>query len=151
MPTVTLSSKHQITLPVDMVRSLGLKTGDKLVAELIDDRIVLLPRPESWADYFSGSMKGVYGSTKEEIDRYIAEVRHGWDIDALKDTLALDSELRAVYDVVSSTKALGLGDIREASGVKHADQKLRRLEELQVVKRLEHPEYTAEPHYRRIP
>ena len=28
MPTVTLSSKHQVTLPVDMVRSLGLKTAD---------------------------------------------------------------------------------------------------------------------------
>ena len=43
MATITLSSKHQVTLPVDIVRSLGLKAGDKLVAELIDDRIVLLP------------------------------------------------------------------------------------------------------------
>ena len=151
MPTVTLSSKHQITLPVDMVRSLGLKTGDKLVAELIDDRIVLLPRPESWADYFSGSMKGVYGSSKEEIDRYIAEVRYGWDIDALKDALALDPELSAVYDVVSSTKARRVSEIREASGVEYTTEKLQRLEKLQAVKSLEHEKYKAEPYYRRIP
>ena len=77
--------------------ALGLQAGDKLVAELIGDHIVLLPQPESWVDYFVGSMKGVYGSTREEIDRYIAEVRYGWDIDALKDALALDTELRAVY------------------------------------------------------
>ena len=47
MATVTLSSKHQITLPVDIVRRLGLKAGDKLVAELSDDRIVLLPKHEN--------------------------------------------------------------------------------------------------------
>ena len=151
MATVTLSSKHQVTLPVDIVRTLGLQAGDKLVAELIDDHIVLLPQPESWVDYFVGSMKGVYGSTREEIDRYIAEVRYGWDIDALKDALALDPELRAVYEATSSDEARSVGRIRETTGVKYADQKLQQLEELQAVKRLEHPTSKAEPYYRRIP
>ena len=71
MPRITLSSKNQITLPVDIVRILDLKPGDKLVAELIDDHIVLLPQPESWTDYFGESMRGVYGSTVKEIDKYI--------------------------------------------------------------------------------
>ena len=70
-----------------MVRSLGLKAGDKLVAELIDDRIVLLPRPDSWAEYMIGSLEGVYGSSKEEVDRYIAEVRYGSDGYGLNDAL----------------------------------------------------------------
>ena len=151
MATVTLSSKHQVTLPVEIVRTLGLQAGDKLVAELIDDHIVLLPQPESWVDYFVGSMKGVYGSTREEVDRYIAEVRYGWDIDALKDALALDPELRAVYEATSSDQAQSVSRIRESAGVKYADQKLQKLEELQAVKRLEHPTYKAEPYYRRIP
>ena len=151
MATVTLSSKHQVTLPVDMIRTLGLKAGDKLVAELIDDRIVLLPQPESWADYFIGSVKGVYGSTKEEIDRYIAEVRYGWDIDALKDALSLDDELRAVYEVTSFEKARSVSEIRHESGVRLADPKLQRLDELQAVKRLEHETRKAEPFYRRVP
>ncbi len=150
MATITLSSKHQVTLPVDIVRSLGLKAGDKLVAELIDDRIVLLPQPESWVDYFAGSMKGVYGSTREEIDRYIAEVRHGWDIDALKDALTGDSELRAVYEAVSSEEVRGLSMIREASGVTYAADKLEQLEELQAV-RQPHPGHEAEPRYQRMP
>ncbi|MCH7706493.1 MAG: AbrB/MazE/SpoVT family DNA-binding domain-containing protein [Chloroflexi bacterium] len=151
MSTITLSSKHQITLPADMVRSLKLKPGDKIVAELIDDHIVLLPQPESWVDYFMGSMKGVYGSTKEEIDRYIAEVRYGRDVDALKDALALDQELRALYESTSPTEALSLSQLAESSGVYrgYADQKLSKLEELGAVKRLEHPTYKAQPYYRR--
>ena len=77
MPTVTISSKNRVTLPAAMVRTLGLRAGDKLVAELIDDRIVLLPRPDSWADYMIGSLEGVYGSTKEQVDSYVDEVRYG--------------------------------------------------------------------------
>ena len=73
-----------------MVRSLGLKAGDKLVAELIDDRIVLLPKPDSWAEYMIGSLEGVYGSNKEEVDRYIAEVRYGSDVYGLYDALDRD-------------------------------------------------------------
>ncbi len=106
MATVTLSSKHQVTLPVDMVRSLGLKTGDKLVVELIDDHIVLLPQPESWTDYFRGSLKGVYGSTIEEIDRYIAEERASperqeW-FEQFDDLQATDKKVDAVVDALRS-------------------------------------------------
>jgi AbrB family looped-hinge helix DNA binding protein len=155
MPTITLSSKHQVTLPVDIVRSLGLKAGDKLVAELIDGRVVLLPQPESWTDYFVGSMKGVYGSTKEEIDRYIAEVRYGWDIGALKDALALDPEMRQVYEATSSAEARAVSQIREASGVKYTAQKLDELEELQAINPVERPQVDpqggSERYYRRTP
>ncbi len=150
MPIVTLSSKHQVTLPAEMVRTLGLKPGDKLVVELIGGHIVLLPRPASWADYFAGSLKGVFGSTREEIDRYIAEVRYGGDIDALKDALALDPELRAVYDATSPTEAYPLSEIKKRSKVEHADQKLQKLEEIHAVKRLEQPAPGAEPCYRRV-
>ena len=134
-----------------MVRSLGLKAGDKLVAELVDDRIVLLPRPDSWAEYVTGSLKGVYGSTKEEIDRYIAEVRYGGEIDALKDALALDPELRAVYEATSSGEAREVRMIRETSGVWLTDEKLEKLEHLQAVERLESSEGGTELHYRRMP
>lgn len=77
MAKITLSSKHQITLPADMVRKLGLKPGDKLVADLIDDCIVLLPEPESWTEHFGGIARGVYGSTDKEIDAYIEGERSG--------------------------------------------------------------------------
>ena len=151
MANITLSSKGQVTIPIDILRRLGLKAGDKLIAELIDNRIVLLPQPESWTDYFGGSLKGVYGSTVEEIDRYIAEVRYGWEIDALKDALSVDADLRAVYDATSSEIARGVNEIKKNSRVKLADHQLLRLDELKAVKRVEHPTNKAELHYRRIP
>ena len=79
MPTTTLSSKYQITVPMEIVRSLGLKPGDKLAMEQIEDRIVMLKEPANWVDYFRGSLKGVYGETIEEIDRYVAEERASWE------------------------------------------------------------------------
>ena len=107
MATITLSSKHQVTLPVDMVRSLGLKAGDKLVAELIEDHIVLLPQPESWTDYIRGSMKGVYGSTLEEIDAYIENERHSperWEWkQQVKDLVATDRSVRVVVEVLKNS------------------------------------------------
>ena len=78
MPTVTISSKSQITLPAQIVRELGLHGGDKLTIELIDERIVAVPQPASWVDYIRGSAKGVYGRTIREVDRYVAEERASW-------------------------------------------------------------------------
>ena len=136
MPAITISSKNQVTLPVEIVRSLGLKAGDKLIAELIDDRIVLLPQPASWADYMVGSLSGVYGSTKEEIDRYIEEVRYGPDLYDLNDALDLDPDLRAVYSA-TSFEPRAVHAIQETSGVWHAEEKLDRLTELDAVKRVQ--------------
>ena len=78
MPTVTISSKSQITLPAQIVRELGLHGGDKLAVELIDARIVAVPEPASWTEYMRGSARGLYGRTTKEIDRYVAEERGSW-------------------------------------------------------------------------
>jgi len=77
--TVTLSSKNQITLPVEMVRALGLVPGQRYVIASEEGRIVLYPDKHTTADYFAGSMKGYYGRTKEEIDAYLRDVRAGWE------------------------------------------------------------------------
>jgi bifunctional DNA-binding transcriptional regulator/antitoxin component of YhaV-PrlF toxin-antitoxin module len=78
MPLVTVSSKHQITLPADFVRALGVNAGDKLAMELLDGRIVAVPEPASWVTYLQGSARGVYGSTKPAVDRYVAQERATW-------------------------------------------------------------------------
>ena len=150
MPNITISSKNQVTLPAAMVRSLGLKAGDKLVAELIDDRIVLLPRPDSWAEYMIGSLEGVYGSTKEEVDRYIAEVRYGSDRYGLDDALDRDPDLRAVYAATSPAEPRAVAAIREDSGVYRTDEKLEELAELDAVGRVDGPGAGDEGYYKRL-
>ena len=73
--TVTMSRKHQLTLPADMVRDLGLEPGQKYVIANEEGRIVLYPDKHSRTDYFAGSLGGLYGKTKEDVDAYLAEVR----------------------------------------------------------------------------
>lgn len=78
VPTTTISSKYQITLPARLVRELGLKPGDKLAVETESGRIILHPRPKDWLSYVAGSTPGLYGDTKEEVDAYLREVRGDW-------------------------------------------------------------------------
>ena len=152
MPVVTMTSKNQITLPIDIARRLNVKAGDKLVVELVQDHVVLMPQPGSWADYVVGSVKGVYGTRKEDIDSYINEVRYGDGAEAdeeLLDALNLDEEMRAVFEAVSSAEMSSLVQIRESSGVYLARQKLERLEELKAVERWQNPARESETYYRR--
>ena len=78
MPKTTISSKYQITLPARLVRELGLQPGDKLAVEVEGGCLVLHPRPKDWVSYTAGSLKGVYGETKDDIDAYLKEVRGSW-------------------------------------------------------------------------
>ena len=78
----TLSSKHQVTLPVALVREMELEPGDKLTVQLREGRIVLTrqPRtPEEWVRRFSGALKDVYGESAEEMDEYVRRERESWE------------------------------------------------------------------------
>jgi len=82
----TLSSKHQITLPIAVVRTLGLAPGDKLSVRIEDGHVVLRPQPRDWVAYLAGSMPGYYGRTREEVEAYLAEVRGDWGTYLEEDT-----------------------------------------------------------------
>lgn len=43
--SVKLTSKHQLTVPANVVRKLGLSAGDRLNYEIHNGAIVLKPRP----------------------------------------------------------------------------------------------------------
>ena len=143
MPIVTVSSKHQITLPIEIVRALGVKGGDKLIAECIDSHMVLLPQPESWVDYFTGSVTGTYGRTLKEIDRYITEERQSAERDEWQeefyDLYATDSAVRAVVDAlrlspnhVATTDELGIMVPRDPDNPRRSYVSERRKNKLDV-------------------
>ena len=71
----TISSKNQITLPAHLLRELGLNPGDRLAVAREGERLVLRPRPKDWVRHYAGSMRGVYGQTREEMDAYVRELR----------------------------------------------------------------------------
>jgi bifunctional DNA-binding transcriptional regulator/antitoxin component of YhaV-PrlF toxin-antitoxin module len=79
-----LSSKNQITLPVAMVRALGMKPGEEVDLSIIGDTIFLSRRPrtpQEWVAKFAGSMKVPGWDTPEAIDAYVREERDSWTRD----------------------------------------------------------------------
>ena len=70
---VTLSSKHQIVVPQDARRALGLKPGDKLVVVSLGENVVLMKRPRSYAMSTKGAAKGLYP------EGYLEAERGDWD------------------------------------------------------------------------
>ena len=71
----TISSKNQITLPAHLLRQMGLGAGDRLAVAVEGNRLVLRPRPKDWVAYYGGSLQGLYGQNRQEIDAYVRELR----------------------------------------------------------------------------
>lgn len=68
-----LSSKNQVTLPVDAVRKAGLKPGDELNVAIDEEGRILLTsaKTESVIEEISGCLTGVYGPN------YLEQLRAG--------------------------------------------------------------------------
>lgn len=71
----TISSKNQITLPAQLMRDMGLQPGDRLAVGREGSRLVLRPRPRDWVRHYAGSLGGLYGGGREEIDHYLKDLR----------------------------------------------------------------------------
>jgi bifunctional DNA-binding transcriptional regulator/antitoxin component of YhaV-PrlF toxin-antitoxin module len=55
-----ISSKHQITIPVDALRAAGLATGDRLSAVAVGPGRIVLEREVDPVAQFAGALTGVY-------------------------------------------------------------------------------------------
>ena len=74
--TVRLSAKHQIVIPREVRRQLGLSAGDGLLVEVRDGAILLVPRPRSYAQRLRGLHKEVWRGV--EASAYLKDERKGW-------------------------------------------------------------------------
>ncbi len=54
MLSVKVSSKHQISLPSEARRRLGIEPGDRLTVEVLDDSLVLRHRPARPSERMAG-------------------------------------------------------------------------------------------------
>ncbi len=75
MPTATLTSKGQVTIPTEVRSALGLKQGDRLEFVVQDDGTCLVrPRTRTLHELV-GSVRSERRATLAEIDEAI---RAGW-------------------------------------------------------------------------
>lgn len=74
--TAKLSAKHQIVIPRDIRRQLGLAAGDELLVEVQGHAILLVPRPRSYTKRLRGLHKDVWRGV--DAAAYVREERKGW-------------------------------------------------------------------------
>jgi bifunctional DNA-binding transcriptional regulator/antitoxin component of YhaV-PrlF toxin-antitoxin module len=68
----TISSKNQVTIPVDALLAAGLATGDRVRAVVAGPGRIILERDANVVDQFSGALTGVYPTG------YLDELRGEW-------------------------------------------------------------------------
>jgi AbrB family looped-hinge helix DNA binding protein len=56
----TISSKNQITIPADALRSAGLEVGDRVVAHADGAGRIILEREHDVVEEYAGALTGVY-------------------------------------------------------------------------------------------
>ena len=82
MPEIRMRPKHQVTLPVSIVREAGLETDDKLTVCFINGSIVLTPQrlTQQQDDVLSyaGIFSGAWGNTPEESIQTMQNLRNEW-------------------------------------------------------------------------
>ena len=74
---VRLSRKGQFVIPKEIRKALGVEEGGDLLVTL-DGKRAILTRPEQHAHATRGMLKGTWGKTKREVDRYIDDQRRSW-------------------------------------------------------------------------
>ncbi|MCK4445700.1 MAG: AbrB/MazE/SpoVT family DNA-binding domain-containing protein [Candidatus Marinimicrobia bacterium] len=77
MPIYTkIGKKSQIVIPKNIRNAAGISEGDELIIEVIDDKIVLRQKPDS----YSKKLKGLYKDLWKNIDakEYVKRERESW-------------------------------------------------------------------------
>jgi len=68
-----VSTKNQVTLPVDVLLTAGVRPGDSLIVEAKSAGEIVLRREEDPLEHYYGSLTGVFPPN------YLRDLRDEWD------------------------------------------------------------------------
>ena len=74
--SVKISSKHQIAVPSAIRKERHLEAGDRLIVQVRDGVIVLMPRRGDTVDQLRGLYREVWDA---DVEAYVDEERDDWD------------------------------------------------------------------------
>lgn len=74
--SVKVSSRYQIALPSLARKQLNIRAGDRLLVDIQDGMIILLPQPENYTEYLAGLHKDLWQGT--DAAAYLNQERNAW-------------------------------------------------------------------------
>jgi AbrB family looped-hinge helix DNA binding protein len=75
--TVKVSRRHQIALPSAARQQLRIRPGDRLIVDIQDGMLILIPKPESFTAFMAGLHKEVWSTINTTT--YLQEERSAWE------------------------------------------------------------------------
>ena len=74
--SVKVSNRYQIALPSAARKQLDIQAGDRLLVDIQDGMIVLLPQPENYVVQLAGLHKDIWQNT--DTTAYLEQERDEW-------------------------------------------------------------------------
>lgn len=74
--TVKVSGRYQIALPSAARKQLSIEAGDRLLVDIQDGMIVLIPQPKDYVKYMAGLHREVWQDVDTAV--YLNEERAAW-------------------------------------------------------------------------
>ena len=74
--SVKVSAKYQIAVPQMARKQLNIKKGDRLIVDVQDGVIILIPQPKRYTDYLQGLHSEIWKDV--DIQKYLNRERDSW-------------------------------------------------------------------------
>jgi AbrB family looped-hinge helix DNA binding protein len=74
LPSVKVSNRYQIAVPQHARKRLKIKSGDRLLVDVQDGMIILLPEPENYTQLLAGLHREIW----EKSGEYLIGERNAW-------------------------------------------------------------------------
>ena len=74
--SVKVSAKYQVAVPQIARKKLNIKKGDRLLVDVQDGVIVLIPQPKRYTDYLAGLHGEIWKGV--DIQKYLNEEHDAW-------------------------------------------------------------------------
>ncbi|MCC7353310.1 MAG: AbrB/MazE/SpoVT family DNA-binding domain-containing protein [Anaerolineae bacterium] len=77
---VKVSSRYQVAVPRVARERLNIRKGDRLLVDIQDGLLILLPQPQNYAERLAGLHRDVWEGL--DTTAYLREERDAWDASA---------------------------------------------------------------------
>jgi AbrB family looped-hinge helix DNA binding protein len=74
--TVKVSNRYQISLPSSARQQLNIQAGDRLLVDVQEGVIVLIPQPQDYVEYLAGLHREIWQNI--DTTTYLDQEREAW-------------------------------------------------------------------------